>query len=227
MPLMSIEEAHEKGCAVFMGLDLLVSRGALVPRTETELLANTALETLHAMRSDELRVIDICCGVGNLACAIAHRLPSARVWAGDLSGACIDTARRNVSFLGLEGRVSEHQGDLFDAVARLGLEGTVDVIVCNPPYISERRLAGESAHLLELEPREAFDAGPFGLSIHMRVVKEALPFLRPGGALLFEVGLGQDRQVKKLFERTKAYEEIRIVRNEAGEGRLVMGYAAK
>jgi release factor glutamine methyltransferase len=209
-----------------MGLEMLVSPGALVPRAETELLGNTALETLRAMRPGELRVIDICCGVGNLACAISHHLPRTRVWACDLTADCIDMARRNVSFLGLEERVSVHQGDLFEALAQFGLEGTVDAVVCNPPYISERRLAGDRAHLLELEPREAFAAGPYGLSVHMRVIKEALPFLRPGGALLFEVGLGQDRQVKLLFERTRAYDDIRIVRDEAGEGRVALGYAS-
>jgi len=75
--------------------------------------------------------------------------------------------------------------------------------------------------LLENEPREAFDGGPYGLSIHQRVVKEALPFLRPGGWLLFEIGLGQDRQVKMLFERTRAYQDLRTVANAAGEIRVV------
>lgn len=97
------------------------------------------------------------------------------------------------------------------------------MVVCNPPYISEKRLENERAELLALEPREAFSAGPYGLSIHMRVVKDALNFLRPGGLLLFEVGLGQDRQVKILFERTRSYEDVSIVCNHAGEGRVVLG----
>ena len=94
-------------------------------------------------------------------------------------------------------------------------------MVCNPPYISQAKLAGERAALLENEPREAFDGGPYGLSIHQRMVKEALPFLKPGGSLLFEIGLGQERQVKMLFERTRAYEDIRTVANAAGEVRVV------
>jgi release factor glutamine methyltransferase len=96
--------------------------------------------------------------------------------------------------------------------------------VCNPPYISDKRLEGERALLLDLEPREAFAAGPYGLGIHMRVVRDALAFLRPGGALLFEVGLGQDRQVKILFQRAREYERIEVARNAAGEGRVVLGY---
>jgi release factor glutamine methyltransferase len=126
-----------------------------------------------------------------------------------------------VAQLGLDGRVTVHQGDLFAGLAGAGLEGTVDVIVCNPPYISSGRLAGDRAGLLDHEPREAFDGGPYGLSIHQRVVKEALPFLKPGGWLLFEIGLGQERQVKLLFERTRAYQDLRMVANAAGEVRVV------
>ena len=97
------------------------------------------------------------------------------------------------------------------------------MIVCNPPYISEKRLETDRADLLEFEPREAFAAGPYGLSLHMRVVKDAVAFLRPGGLLLFEVGAGQDRQVKILFQRTNAYDDIRVVANDAAEGRVVLG----
>jgi len=75
--------------------------------------------------------------------------------------------------------------------------------------------------LLEHEPREAFDGGPYGLSIQQRVVKEALPFLRHGGILLFEIGLGQERQVRMLFERMKGYEGISLVANDAGEVRVI------
>jgi release factor glutamine methyltransferase len=203
--------------ARFMEVELLVERGVLVPRDETELLGNTALGLLH----DEARVIDMCCGSGNLACALASRSPNSRVWASDLTEACVSLAKRNAAHTGVADRVTVVQGDLFAALK--GLEGTIDLVVCNPPYISQAKLAGERAALLENEPREAFDGGPYGLSIHQRVVKEALPFLKPGGSLLFEIGLGQERQVKMLFERTRAYEDIRTVANAAGEVRVVAG----
>jgi release factor glutamine methyltransferase len=203
--------------ARFMDVDLLVDRGVLVPRAETELLGATALELLP----ENARIIDMCCGSGNLACALATRLPDARVWASDLTDACVSLARRNAAHTRVADRVTVVQGDLFSALK--GLEGTIDLVVCNPPYISQAKLAGERAALLENEPREAFDGGPYGLSIHQRVVKEALPFLKPGGSLLFEIGLGQERQVKMLFERTRAYEDIRMVANAAGEVRVVAG----
>jgi len=201
--------------ARFMDVELLVERGVLVPRAETELLGNTALELLP----DGARIIDMCCGSGNLACALASRLPQARVWASDLTDACVSLAKRNAEFAGVQDRVVVRQGDLFSALKEL--EGSIDLIVCNPPYISQAKLAGERAALLENEPREAFDGGPYGLSIHQRVVKEALPFLKPGGHLLFEIGLGQDRQVRLLLERARAYEGLRTVANAAGEVRVI------
>jgi release factor glutamine methyltransferase len=215
--------AYVTGHEYFMGVELIVDEGALAPRAETELLGNEALDAIRSLDSTAPKVIDMCCGSGNLACAIAHHLPNVRVWASDLTDGCIAVTRRNVRHAGVSDRVIVAQGDLFAGLAGFGLEETVDVIVCNPPYISQGKLATDRAVLLEHEPREAFDGGPYGLSIQQRVVKDALPFLRPGGILLFEIGLGQDRQVKMLFDRAKAYENIRLVPNAAGEVRVVSG----
>lgn len=215
--------AFVTGYQAFMGLQLIADAGALAPRAETELLGNTALDWLHASGTLQPRVVDMCCGSGNLACAIAHHFPTARVWASDLTDGCIDVTRRNVAQLGVADRVVVAQGDLFAGLAGLGLEESVDAIVCNPPYISQGKLASDRAELLAHEPREAFDGGPYGISIQQRVVKEALPFLRTGGTLAFEIGLGQARQVSMLFERMKVYDQIRLVENAAGEVRVVAG----
>jgi len=80
--------------------------------------------------------------------------------------------------------------------------------------------SGKSAELLEHEPHEAFDGGPYGISIHQRVVRDALPFLRPAGWMLFEIGIRQARQVKVLFERRRAYD---LVSDAAGEPRVIIG----
>ncbi|HEX2826067.1 MAG TPA: HemK family protein methyltransferase [Burkholderiales bacterium] len=217
----SVEAAIRAGRATFMGLELRVGAGALVPRAETELLARAALAELAG--GSCARVIDMCCGTGNLACAIAHRAAGARVWASDLTGPCVDLARANAAALGLEDRVSVHQGDLFASLDSLGLEGTVDVVVCNPPYISEKRLLEERGDLLLLEPREAFAAGAYGLSIHQRVIREALRYLRPGGILLVEIGAGQQKQVEMLYARAREYEDVRAIRDAAGEPRVIGG----
>jgi release factor glutamine methyltransferase len=214
--------AYVTGHKEFMGVDLIAAEGALVPRVETELLGYVALDVLRASGLAAPQVIDMCCGSGNLACAIAHYLPTVRVWASDLTDNCVGITRRNVEHVGVSDRVVVTQGDLFAGLAGLGLEGSIDVIVCGPPFISQTKLATDSAWLLEHEPREAFDGGPYGLSIQQRIVKEALPFLRSGGMLLFETGLGQERPAKMIFERAKAYEDIRLVENAIGEVRVIM-----
>jgi len=220
---LSVGEAYRKGSIAFMGVEVLVAPGVLVPRLETELLGRTAVEIIRRLQAPAPRVIDMCCGCGNLACSIARCVPTAEVWASDLTDECVEVARRNVRQLDLSGRVQVRQGDLFAALRGLGLEGSADAVVCNPPYISRKRLGDYGAHLLDHEPREAFDGGPYGLSIHQRVLKDAPAFLRPGGVLLFEIGLGQARQVKSLFERAGTYDGIRLVVDAAGDARVALG----
>lgn len=202
-----------------MGVELELGPGVLVPREETELLGRSAAAILRE-RPGGATVIDMCCGSGNLALAIAAEIPSATIWAADLTDSTVALARRNAGRLGLQERVTIRQGDLFGALAADGLEGRVDMIVCNPPYISTSRLESDRAHLLEAEPREAFDGGPYGLSIHQRVIREAVAFLKPGGWLLFEFGEGQAPQAEALLKRTKAYEPALFAQDAEGKPRV-------
>jgi release factor glutamine methyltransferase len=221
-------QAYVTGRQMFMGLEFLAAPGVLVPRPETELLGLTARQLLGQLAvgrtgGNPLHVIDMCCGSGNLACALAAGMPRARVWACDLTAPCADLASRNVERLALGARVSVHRGDLFTPLESEGLAGSVDMIVCNPPYISTGRLGKDRAELLIHEPREAFDGGPFGISVQQRVVNGAQAFLRPGGWLLFEIGLGQDRQMARLFERAGGYERPEAVGDAQGDIRVMMG----
>lgn len=215
--------AYAKGAHTFMGLDLIVGVGALVPRPETELLARVALAALEQAQGESgrpPRVIDMCCGAGNLACAVAVHSPRAEVWASDLSAECVALTRRNVEKHGLGKRVRVFEGDLFAPLAREELLGAVDLVVCNPPYISSSRLA-ERADLAR-EPRLAFDGGPYGLSVHQRVSREALVFLKPGATLAFEFGLGQERQLRSVVERARGYEGVELVNDDAGNPRVLL-----
>ena len=221
--------AYERGRLTFMGVELLTAPGALVPRTETELLGRTALGLLvgQSPQGTGLNMIDMCCGSGNLACGIARSVGRLRVYAADLTDGCVSLAQRNVDQLGLRRRVSVHQGDLFGALADHALAARIDMVVCNPPYISTGRLDGERADLLRHEPREAFDAGPYGLAIHQRLIREATTVLRPGGWLLCEIGHGQQRQVGRLFGRVGAYETVEFVNDSTGEPRVAMARVAR
>lgn len=212
------QDEPSTGLHHFMGLELELGPDVLVPREETEILGKTALGLLPD--GQPATVIDMCCGSGNLALAVASNKASATVWGADLTDSTVATARRNVERLGLGDRVTILQGDLFGALDGKGLEGQVDLIVCNPPYISTGRLETESAHLLESEPREAFDGGPYGISIHQRLVRDAVAFLKPGGWLAFEFGVGQERQAASLITRAKAYEPVEFVHDDEGRPRV-------
>lgn len=207
------------GRASFLGLELLAEEGVLAPREETELLAVTAVRL--AVAHDAVRVIDVGCGAGNLTCAIAVGAPTVTVYAADITPAAVSLTRRNADRLGVGSRVHTAEGDLFDAFSGLGLEGSIDLVVCNPPYISTGRLGKDRAQLLEHEPREAFDAGPFGIAIQQRVIRDAPRFLKPGGWLALEVGLGQGAQVETLFARSGSYEAPLAEADGNGEVRVV------
>ena len=131
-------------------------------------------------------------------------------------------AEENVEFHDLCSRVMVLRGDLFESLAEEGLQGKVDMVVCNPPYISTGKLGGASASLLEREPREAFDGGPFGLSIHQRLIRDALAYLRDDGILLCEFGEGQARQIEALFKRAKGYGPVAFVVDVSGMERVAV-----
>lgn len=220
MPGRSVDSGEPR-MQRFMNVMLELAPDVLVPRQETELLGTSAVGILREGPTGPV-VIDMCCGSGNLALSIATEIPSARLWGADLTDSTVALARRNAERLAVLDRVTIRQGDLFGALGEDELAGAVDMVVCNPPYISTARLAGESAHLLEAEPREAFDGGPYGISIHQRVIRDAADFLKPGGWLLFEFGEGQDRQMAALFARAKAYEPVTFASNDAGTPRVVL-----
>lgn len=192
--------AHLTGRQEFMGLELLAGPGAMIPRRETEILGNAALAEIRRRASGaaSVAVIDVCTGSGNLALAYAHHEPKARVLASDLSAAAIDVARRNAEFTKLASRVEFRVGDLLAP-----FEGTppVDVLSCNPPYISTAKVATMPAEISAHEPKLPFDGGAFGLSIITRLLKEAERFVKPGGALCFEIGLGQGPGLQRMIQR--------------------------
>lgn len=212
-------EALRRGTTTFLGLELEVTPGALVPRPETELLARVAIAHMLARGGVPL-IVDMGCGSGNLACAIAHALPNARIFAADISTAAVAVTKRNAAKHGLAERITVVEGDLFEALPR-ELLGNVDAVVSNPPYISTGKLDTEHASLLEHEPREAFDAGPYGLALHQRIVAAALPFLRPEGLLACEFGLGQERQLRIVVDRARGYDRLAFHLNDAGAPRAL------
>ncbi|MEO8806998.1 MAG: peptide chain release factor N(5)-glutamine methyltransferase, partial [Burkholderiaceae bacterium] len=191
--------AHLSGRQRFMGLELLASEDALIPRRETELLGHAALGLLQGMapHASALRVVDVCTGSGNLALSLAHHAPQAQVFGADLSAEAVSLARRNAEHLSLQSHVEFRVGDLLEPFDEPAFHGQVDLLVCNPPYISSQKVEAMAAEISGFEPRLAFDGGPLGVRILQRLIREAPAYLRKGGWLAFEVGAGQGPAVLK------------------------------
>jgi release factor glutamine methyltransferase len=209
---------HLTGRQGFLGVELLAGPEALVPRVETEILGRTAVDLVRA--TDGSLVVDLCTGAGNLAAAVAVAAPQVTLHAADLSTAAVGLARANMLFVGVADRVALHDGDLFDALPA-DLRGSVDVLICNPPYISSARVGEMAAEISEHEPRMAFDGGSLGLSIVSRLVQEAPDWLRPGGWLCFEIGLGQGAYWQKRIPRFPGWEVVEPVEDDEGNIRVV------
>jgi len=195
----------------FVDMEMLAGPGALVPRRETELLARAAIDIARdiAAKQSGVRVVDVCTGSGNVALAVAQHVPSAQVFAADLSEEAVELARRNAEHLGLQSRATFGAGDLLAPFDNVEYHGTVDLLTCNPPYISSAKVEHMHGEISQHEPHLAFDGGPFGVAILMRLLQDAPRFLRPGAVLAFEVGLGQGPAMAKRLEKLAGVTEVR------------------
>lgn len=219
--------AYLTGRQQFMGLDLLAGREALIPRAETEILGWAALDALagrNGADGDGVVILDVCTGSGNLALALAFHAPKARVYAGDLSGECVALARRNAVHLQLQDRVEFRHGDLLAPFDEPRFLGGVDLLVCNPPYISSRKVDAMPHEIAGYEPRLAFDGGALGIRVVERLIREAPRFLRQGGCLAFEMGLGQGPALVKRLSADKRYSALRPIRDRTGAIRAILAH---
>ena len=215
--------AYLTGRQGFMGLEFITQPGSLIPRRETELLGTATLELARRMADEAgtVHILDLCCGSGNLAVALAVHEPRARVCACDISFEALQTATKNVSLHNVENRVELQQGDLFEPVARNALR-PFDLVVANPPYIPSHKAHNMPSAVGGHEPVAAFDGGDFGFSILFRLAKETPEHLRSGGWLGFEVGVGQARIMEKRLQQQQAFDETRTVPDAAGIARALL-----
>lgn len=190
----------------FFKLDFLVTPAVLIPRPETELIVETALELLRDDRA--VRIADIGTGSGCLAISLLHERPAARAVAIDVSLAALRIAQRNADRHGVADRLDLLGSDTLAALDAAHVERPFDLIVSNPPYVSEdemKTLQREVNH----EPRTALAAGADGLSIIRRLLEETRPLLRLGGHFVFEIGFGQSQAVQQLVD-PRVWELIEI-----------------
>jgi release factor glutamine methyltransferase len=222
--LQGVPLAHITGRQSFMGVEMLAGPGALIPRRETELLGEAAAALVNeAVQSrGQALAVDVCTGSGNLALGIAAAVPQAQVFGADLSEEAVQLALRNAEHLGLSARVEFRRGDLLAPFDEGRFLGQVDVLSCNPPYISSAKVSLMAEEISRFEPELAFDGGPFGIRILNRLIAEAPRFIRPGGWLAFEVGAGQGVSVQRRLGANSRYGEIRTLTDSRGEIRALV-----
>lgn len=216
--------AHITGRQNFMGIDFICDQRALIPRKETELLGKEALKIalMFALGKQNLNIIDVCCGAGNLGLAIASLNKNATVFATDISEEAIELTNENIRFLNLTDRVTAMPGDLFQAVENDKFYNKTDMIVCNPPYISSSKVRNMDPEILGKEPALAFDGGIFGTKIIQRLIVDAPKFLLEKGWLLFEVGVGQGSFFVQLCSRSPFYDKVETVSDKSGNIRVIL-----
>lgn len=211
----------------FRTVDLMVDRRVLIPRPETEQVAERALAELDRtaeLRAEgaELLVADLGTGTGAIALAVAVERPRARVWATDVSPEALAVARANLSGVGRAAtRVTLREGSWFDALDD-ELRGRLDLVVSNPPYVgADEELPDE---VVRWEPATALVAGPTGGEALAVIVDEALRWLAPGGALVVELAPAQCPAVADRAARG-GYVDVAVGRDLAGRDRLVVARA--
>jgi release factor glutamine methyltransferase len=209
---------HIVGTQAFRGVTVKVSRAALVPRPETELLAGWALELLPRPPRAPV-VIDVGTGTGCIACALAAERHDVRVIALEVSAPASALARDNVDALGLTARVTVRTSDLFSALEPV----RVDLIVANPPYLPSGIIASLAPEVSRHDPRLALDGGPDGLDVIRRLVDAAPPWLAHGGRLVLETaGAEQAGEVTALLG-ARGFVRIETRPDLAGVVRFVAG----
>jgi release factor glutamine methyltransferase len=188
---------HIVGTTNFCGRDFLVNRNVLIPRPETEILAERAWSFLSTSNSQPATALDFGTGSGCLAVMLAINCPTAEIHALDISANALDVARENAKRHNVSDRIKFHQGDGFLAPPA---EKKFDLIVANPPYIPREEIPTLEAEVREYDPKLALDGGIDGLNFYRMLAEQAASRLVSGGKLMMEFGEGQAAATREIFE---------------------------
>jgi len=225
------------GTTEFMGLAMKVTPDVLIPRPETEQLAEEVIRRVGAAAPPlpmgaevdetdaaapaQVDVIELGTGSGALAVSLAVHLPGARVTGTDVSPAALEVARANAEAHGVADRVTLLEGDLYEPLDAADAQ-PADFLLANPPYVAEGEWDGLPADIREHEPREALVAGPDGTEVIERLLRGARAYLKPGGVLMVEIGAAQGRRVREMAEGTRGLVDVDIRKDYAGHDRILV-----
>lgn len=190
--------AYITGTWTFMDLELEINPNVLIPRSDTELLAQAGIAFLR--QREEARVLDLCTGSGCIGLAVLSAVPHARAVLTDIDGRALLLSKRNALRCGLSQRCMCLEADVMKAPARQ--LGSFDLITCNPPYIPSAEIAGLDPSVRDYEPHSALDGGEDGLDFYRSLFARWTDLLRPGGCLALECGEGQSGDLCRMAAQT-------------------------
>ena len=202
----------------FYGLPLDISQDVLIPRADTEVLAEQAIAYIQQL--GECRVLDLCAGSGCVGLAIAAQAPQARVVLGEIDDSALKICRQNIRRNSLSARVTPIQMDAREKPARS--LGEFQCIISNPPYIPTGDIAGLEPSVRDYEPHMALDGGADGMDFYRAITEQWKEALAPGGRLYFEVGIGQADPVLRLM-RSQGFGDLQIIKDHHKIPRVVLG----
>jgi release factor glutamine methyltransferase len=191
---------HIVGSTSFCGYEIAINCHALVPRPETELLAEFGWQFLSTINSQPSTALDFGTGTGCIAIALAAKCPNVKIIATDISADALALAKENAARNKVAERIEFLQGDGFVALPQ---DVRFDLIVSNPPYIPSAEIETLQPEVRDFDPRAALDGGADGLDFYRKLAIEAKSFLKPEGKIILEFGDGQAGAIKRIFEGEK------------------------
>ncbi|MBI5048729.1 MAG: peptide chain release factor N(5)-glutamine methyltransferase [Deltaproteobacteria bacterium] len=222
----------------FWGLSFKVNKDVLIPRPETEVLVEEAVNTVNCkllnvngrkeqtnsisqctVHGSQFAILDLCTGSGCIAISIAKEIPDCQIYAVDIAERALDVARENAERNGVADKITFLNGNLFEPLRGLNLKA--DLIVSNPPYISKKMMKELQPEVKDYEPQTALCGGDDGLDFYRRIIAEAPNYLTKRGHLILEMGYGQAEEIKKLIKQNKTFEHIDIKKDIAGIDRVI------
>lgn len=207
---------HISGRAFFRHVEVAVGPGVFIPRPETEVMTGWAIDRLRELPTggiQEPRVVELCAGSGAISLAIHHEFPPARITAVELSPEACAWARANLAGTPIE----LHQGDLEDP---LGIEGEVDLVICNPPYIPLSAWESVAADVRDHDPQLALFSGHDGLDAIRKIAERGVALLRPGGRICVEHAEANAEETVLIFARHGGWHQVRDHRDLTGRRRF-------
>ena len=208
VPLQHITHTQE-----FMKMDFFVNENVLIPRPDTEILVEEVIEI--AKRMEKSKILDLCTGSGAIAISIAKNVPSAEVWAIDISEKALEVAKKNAN--NLQAKVKFKKSNLFNNINKTKF----DIIVSNPPYIKKADIKLLSNEV-QKEPEIALDGGYDGLDFYRKIASQAIDYLKFGSYLCFEIGFDQQEDVTEIIKNTKHFNNTYCKKDLFGNDRIIV-----